>query len=119
MISRETHGDKLIISFTNINKLNLLNIKSAEAYLLKEIGNGIKHLYMNMKGVHFIDSYSYSRLIAINNAANLFGTEFRLFNVSDELREILGLLNKNNQIKFLNPKESRVVNAYFMYSTFP
>ncbi len=119
MISRETRGDKLIISFTNINRLSLLNIKIAEDFLLKEIGNGIKHLYMNMKGVHFIDSYSYSRLIAINNSANLFQTEFRLFNVSDELNEILGLLNKNNQLKFLNPKETRAINAYFSYTAFP
>lgn len=118
MISRDARGDKLIISFINTRRLNLLKIHTAEDSLRKEIGNGIKHLYLNMKGVLFIDSYSYSRLIAITNTANLFGTEFKLFNVSEELEEIFGLLNKNNQIKFSNPKEVKVLNSLLVKATF-
>ena len=110
MISEDTRGEKLIISFTGTNRLSIINIKAIEDSLLKEIGSGIKHLYLNMLGIHFLDTYSYNRLIAVNNAANLFGTEFRLFNVSDELHEIFGLLNKTNQIKFLNPKDEKSVN---------
>ncbi|MBN2613809.1 MAG: hypothetical protein JXB00_19785 [Bacteroidales bacterium] len=105
MVHKQFYDEKLVISFSDVKRMNLLNIRIVEEFLRKEIGKGVKYLYLNMEGIAFIDSYAYSRLIAINNAATLFCTRFRLFNVSEELEEIFGLLNNKNQLRFAGRHE--------------
>jgi len=88
MITSEILNNKNILAFENVNKLNFLNIDGIADYLKKKFEETDMDLYLNLTGIKFIDSSAFEKLIAVHRFANSLNRRLKLFNPSEELREI-------------------------------
>lgn len=88
MITSEIVNNINVLTFENVNKLNFMNIDEIAIYLKRKLEETNKDMYLNLKGIQFIDSSAFGKLIAIHRFAISLNRKFRLFNASEELREI-------------------------------
>lgn len=105
MITSEIINNKIILNFENVNKLNFLNIDEIAIYLKRKLEDTDKDLYLNLTGIRFIDSAAFGKLIAIHRFANSINRKFRLFNISEELREILLFTGVSRKLYFVDVRE--------------
>ena len=105
MITSEILNNKIILIFENMNKLNFLNMDEIAINLKKKLEDTDKDLYLNMTGIKFIDSAAFGKLIAIQRFANSMNRKFRLFNISEELREILLFTGVSRKLYFADVRE--------------
>ncbi|MBN2214554.1 MAG: STAS domain-containing protein [Bacteroidales bacterium] len=88
MISSETPSNRTVLAVNHLNKLNFQNINEITDILEEKIKDTDKDLYLNLNGIKFIDSCAFEKLVAIHNMASSANRIFRLFNISEELRDI-------------------------------
>jgi len=97
MITSQTLNNKNVLAFENVDKINFLNINEIVDYLKNKFEETDKDLYLNLSGIRFIDSSAFEKLIAVRQFADSSNRKFKLFNASDELREIFsytGIIRK-------------------------
>lgn len=105
MLTSEVFNNKIILTFENLNKLNFLNIEEIAICLKRKLEEADNDLYLNMAGINFIDSSAFGKLIAIHRFAVSLDRKFRLFNLSEELREILLYTGISKKLRFADVRE--------------
>ena len=105
MITSEIFNNKNVLTLEKVNKLNFLNIDEIAIYLKRKMEETDMDLYLNLTGIKFIDSSAFGKLIAIHRFANSLNLKFRLFNASEELREILLFTGISNKLHFADIRE--------------
>ncbi len=105
MITSETLNNITILTIDNVNKLNFLNIEEIAIYLKRKLEETDKDLYLNLSGIRFIDSSAFGKLVAIHRFAISLNRKFKLFNASEELREICLFTGISRKLNFADVRE--------------
>lgn len=92
MLTVDKVENKYVVSFYNINKLNILNAKELELKLIPLVSQSESSLIINFAGIKFIDSSGFDVLLNIFKASNLNNSSLRFINLSDELMELMELV---------------------------
>jgi anti-anti-sigma factor len=92
MLTVDKVENKYVVSFYNINKLNILNAKELELKLIPLVSQSESSLIINFAGIKFIDSSGFDVLLNIFKASNLNNSSLRFINLSDELLELMKLV---------------------------
>ena len=99
-IARE--GSEYTVELFQVNRFNTL---FSELVLdqLKELveETGIRVVF-NLEGINFIDTSGFEVLKTITEHARVFGSEFKLCNVSDDVKELMLLLELEEKLVFCN-----------------
>ncbi len=84
--------NKYIVSFYNVSRLNILNAPEIEQKVIPIINNSGTNLIMNFSGINFIDSAGFETLLKIYRTSRINNSTFRFMNVSDEIKELITLV---------------------------
>ncbi len=95
----KANNSSMIISVAETSRLNFLNVDELINDVNSLINSSCRKIYLDLKGVSFIDSKAFESLIKINEQCSQYAIEFRCCNVSDELHELFTLVNNDNKIK--------------------
>jgi len=97
-ISRE--GRECRVELFQVNKLNTLFsdlVKEQLQELVEEPGISV---IFNLEGINFIDSSGFDVLKTITEYARQHGSEFKLCNITDEVKELMVLLELEGELDF-------------------
>ena len=97
MIYTNKISDNLIISFNQMNKLNILNCDIIKDELLKMLDRkDDQQITIDLGNITFIDSSGFSLLIDINKHAAQQGKHIYFTNLSEEVSELVRLMKLQN-----------------------
>lgn len=99
MILTRRVGDSIILSFSNTKKITFLKINPLKNQIVNSIKDSAKAIYIDFNGIKFIDTQSFECLRLVNDIAILNKRTLKFFNVSDELRELFHLFDKEQSLK--------------------
>ena len=83
-----------------INKLNTLFIDHVEEGLRNLFRNDRVRVFFDLSNVKFIDSSGFQMLHRISEFAEKSGSEFILCNITDEVEELVNLMNIGDRLRF-------------------
>jgi anti-anti-sigma factor len=92
-------NSSMVISVAGTSRLNFLNIDELISDVNSLINSSCRKIYLDLKGVSFMDSKAFESLITINEQCSQYAIDFCCCNVSDELQELFSLVNNDNKIK--------------------
>lgn len=92
MITVDQIENTYLASFFNITRLNVMNSKEVESQLLPFVSKAESDLKLNLSGINFIDSSGFETLISLYRVAQLNNSNLNLINLSDELIELVKLV---------------------------
>lgn len=92
MITVDHIENTYLVSFFNMNKLNVLNAKETESQLLPLVNQQDSNLTLNLNGIKFIDSAGFETLLSLYKTAKINNANLRLINVSEDLVELIKLV---------------------------
>jgi anti-anti-sigma factor len=92
MLTVDHLRNKYIVSFYNVSKLNILNAAEIEQKVLPIVTNPGTQLLINFSGINFIDSAGFETLLKIYRASRINNSTFKFMNVSDEIKELIKLV---------------------------
>lgn len=96
-----------MVELFQVNKLNTLFsglVRQQLKELVEEPGNSV---IFNLYGINFIDSSGFEVLEDITDYSKDCGSEFKLCNVSDEIRELILLCELEERFTFCECEKSR------------
>jgi anti-sigma B factor antagonist len=97
MVYTEKIRDNLIISFNQMNKLNVLNCDIIKDELFKVLDRKEdQQITIDLGNITFIDSSGFSLIIDINKHAARQGKHIFFTNLSEEVSELVQLMNLQN-----------------------
>ncbi len=92
MIQVEKINNHFVVSFAGQKKLNIVIANDLKARLLKIIATPNRTLILDLDGIKFIDSEGFNVLISLLKAAENNNCAFKICNVSDEINELIELV---------------------------
>ena len=81
------------VELFQVNKLNTLFSGIVKQQLMELVDEPGVSVIFNLKGIRFIDSSGFDVLLEISERAKHSGSEFKLCNISDDVRELIVLLD--------------------------
>jgi anti-sigma B factor antagonist len=96
MVVAKKIDDILVISFKNLNKLNILIAQAVKEDLAPYINIPNSNLILDLTGVEYIDSSGFGVLLSILRNSRRNNTNFKICNINDELMELIKLLKLQN-----------------------
>jgi len=96
MLTVDKVENKYVVTFYNINKLNILNSKELELKLIPLVSQENTSLILNFAGIKFIDSSGFDVLLKTFKVSTSSNSSLRFINLSDELMELLKLVELDN-----------------------
>jgi len=84
--------NKYVVSFYNMNKLNILNSNEVESKLIPLISQDGSNLTLNFSGIKFIDSSGFDVLLKVYNTSKSSSAELNFINLSEDLMELMQLV---------------------------
>jgi anti-anti-sigma factor len=99
MLKVQKSEKEYIVSLFQVNRLNTLfsdSVRSQLKELLTSPGNTV---VFNLYGIRFIDSAGFSTLRDSKLLAEQSGSEFKLCNLHEDVKELLPLVNMENFFK--------------------
>ena len=96
MVVTKKVDDILIISFKNLNKLNILIAQAVKDDLAPYINIPNNKLILDLQGVEYIDSSGFGVLLSVLRSSRKNNSTFKLCNISGELMELIKLLKLQN-----------------------
>lgn len=83
---------RYIVELFQVNKLNTLFSEIVEKQLIELVVENDESVVFNLDGVSFIDSCGFDTLLTVADRARELGKQFSLGNVTEEVRELICLL---------------------------
>ena len=127
MIVTKKVDDVLIISFKNLNKLNILIAQAVKEDLAPYINIPNNKLILDLSGVEYIDSSGFGVLLSILRSSRKNNTIFKMCNISGELMELIKLLklqnifdiykDLNSTIEFINKKRGLLLSLFKTFNS--
>jgi anti-anti-sigma factor len=105
MISIIYYGDYVIVSIRNLKRIDFLVIEKLKNHLLQIMENTAADIYLDLKEIKFIDSYSFAGFKYVSEIARQNNTELYFLNVSNELSELFGLADEDNDLRICHESE--------------
>ena len=100
MVRKEENREGLTIRFNNTKRLNILNREIIKRELDQSLRNNYKSTILDLGGIEFIDSSVFSVLLEHEKRAELRGRKFHLSNVSEDVKELIHLLNLHEVLDY-------------------
>ncbi len=92
MITVDHIENTYLASFFNMTRLNILNSKEVEQQLLPLVSQTGSILTLNLNGIKFVDSAGFETLLRLYKTAKMNNSSLKLINLSDELVELIKLV---------------------------
>lgn len=92
MLTVDKIENKYLVTFYNINRLNVVNSKEIESNLMSLIMNEGVELTLNFSGINFIDSAGFDVLSNIQKESETKSVKLKLINLSEDLKELIKLV---------------------------
>jgi len=105
MISIVYNNDYVIMSLSNLKRIDFLVIEKLKNHLLQIIEDAATDIYIDLREVKFIDSNSFSGLKYVNDIAVKNGINLYFIYVSKELMELFTLADENNDLNIRSESE--------------
>ena len=81
------------VELFQVNKLNTLFSGIVKQQLRELVDEPGVSVIFNLKGIRFIDSSGFDVLLEISERASHSGSQFKLCNISDDVRELIVLMD--------------------------
>jgi len=96
MLKNETKNGVEILSFDNINKLNILIAQTLKEEVAQYLTKANTKLILNLDGIEYVDSSGFGALLSILRNAKNNDSQFKICNVSPDVMELIKLLQLHN-----------------------
>ncbi|MFO7842908.1 MAG: STAS domain-containing protein [Bacteroidales bacterium] len=96
MLKNETKNGVEILSFDNINKLNILIAQTLKEEVAQYLTKANTKLILNLEGIEYVDSSGFGALLSILRNAKNNDSQFKICNVSSDVMELVKLLQLHN-----------------------
>ncbi len=96
MLENETKNGVEILSFDNMNKLNILIAQTLKEEVAQYLTKANTKLILNLEGIEYVDSSGFGALLSILRNAKNNDSQFKICNVSSDVMELIKLLQLHN-----------------------
>ncbi|MDY6799685.1 MAG: STAS domain-containing protein [Bacteroidota bacterium] len=96
MLKNETKNGVEILSFDNVNKLNILIAQTLKEEVAQYLTKANTKLILNLEGIEYVDSSGFGALLSILRNAKNNDSQFKICNVSSDVMELIKLLQLHN-----------------------
>lgn len=96
MLKHESNNGIEILSFDNVNKLNILIAQSLKEEVAQYLTKANTKLILNLNGVEYVDSSGFGALLSILRNAKNNDSQFKICRVAPEVMELVKLLQLHN-----------------------
>ena len=100
MLKTRIEGEELIISISQLNKINTLFSDALESEINKLVSKTGKNIVLNLDGIRFVDSSGFSMLRRIHNRLQSESRQFSLCNAGNDVLELVRLMELDNEFHF-------------------
>ena len=95
------------VELFQVNKLNTLFSELVKQQLIELVEECGTSVVFNLEGIHFIDSSGFDVLLEVSDRAREVGSQFSLCNISDDVRELLILMELEGRFECLTCENTR------------
>jgi anti-anti-sigma factor len=106
MLSVSQNQNYFSLTFHDTSKFNVHNAKQVEKELMEYISKPSSHVTLNLDGVSFVDSSAFECLLNIQRNAKIWNTDFRLGHVSDDVLDIIKVMQLDNIFNIIEEEYS-------------
>jgi len=107
MLKIAKEGSQSRVELFQVNKLNTLFSDLVKEQLKELIGEPGADVIFNLEGIRFIDTSGFEMLMEITNRARAVGSQFKLCNVSDDVKELMILMELEDFFCFVSLENAR------------
>jgi anti-sigma B factor antagonist len=98
MLKIAKEGHEIRVELFQVNRLNTLFSDLVRAQLNELVQEPGSRVIFNLEGIRFIDTSGFQVLLDITEHARRHGSEFRLCNLTDDVQELMGLLELEEEL---------------------
>lgn len=106
MVKVESKNDIDIVSFEEINKLNVLVAQQVKDAILKVTEKDNPKVLLDLAAIGYIDSTGFGVLLSVLRACKNNKGVFKICNISDDVMELVKLLQLQNVFQIYNSVEA-------------
>lgn len=107
MLKIAKQGNQYRVELFQVDRLNTLFSELVKEQLRELIKEPCADVIFNLEGIRFIDTSGFEVLMEITEGAKLAGSQFKLCNVSDDVKELVILLELEGKFSFVNCENTR------------
>jgi anti-sigma B factor antagonist len=96
MLKHESKNGVEILTFDNVNKLNILIAQTLKEEVAQYLTKSNSKLVLNLEGVEYVDSSGFGALLSILRNAKNNDSQFKICRVAPEVMELVKLLQLHN-----------------------
>ncbi len=96
MLKHESNNGIEILTFDNVNKLNILIAQSLKEEVAQYLTKANTKLILNLEGIEYVDSSGFGALLSILRTAKNNDSQFKICNITPEVMELVKLLQLHN-----------------------
>ncbi|MGC9375039.1 MAG: STAS domain-containing protein [Bacteroidales bacterium] len=96
MLKNETKNGVEILSFDNMNKLNILIAQTLKEEVAQYLTKPNTKLILNLEGIEYVDSSGFGALLSILRNAKNNDSQFKICNISSDVMDLIKLLQLHN-----------------------
>jgi anti-anti-sigma factor len=95
------------VELFQVNRLNTLFSDLVKEQLLELISEPRASVVFNLEGIRFIDSSGFDVLLEVSERARQSGSHFTLCNITDDVRELIHLLELEDRFAIVSCAKTR------------
>jgi len=111
MLKIAKEGSECRVELFQVNRLNTLFSELVKEQLKELVEEPGISVIFDLGGIRFIDSSGFGVLLTITEHARNYGSEFRLCNVTDDVKELMVLLELEDELPVCTcvPAEEKIL----------
>lgn len=110
MLKSEIRNGVEVLSFDNVSKLNILVAQSLKEEISQYLNKEGKNIVLNLDGIEYVDSSGFGALLSILRNAKNNNSTFKICNVSQDVMELVKLLQLHNVFEIHDDVEACVAS---------
>jgi len=95
------------VELFQVNKLNTLFSELVKKQLIELVEEPGTSVVFNLEEIHFIDSSGFDVLLEVSARAREMGSQLKLCNITDDVRELIVLLELESRFDFASCEKTR------------
>jgi anti-anti-sigma factor len=107
MLKIAKEENQIRVELFQVNRLNTLFSDLVKQQLIELVQEPGSSVIFNLKDVRFIDSSGFGVLLDVADKANEAGSQFQLCNVSEDVWELLSLMDLESRFEYASCNLSR------------
>ncbi len=110
MLKSELKNGVEVLTFENVSKLNILVAQSLKEEISQYLNKEGKNIALNLDGIEYVDSSGFGALLSILRNAKNNNSTFKICNVSQDVMELVKLLQLHNVFEIHDSVEECVAS---------